>query len=116
VHLQTSAAFYAVLFDLGIFLVSGWLARGPSLVRRAIENRPLQLLGMMCYSVYLWHGIVMLPFYQSFREGWLPYLTYLGLMLLLSAATYRYIVFRQVSDWGELLPARARAAGAPPRA
>jgi peptidoglycan/LPS O-acetylase OafA/YrhL len=106
VNVPTSAAFYSLALDLGIFLVAGWLARGPSLVRRVLENRPLQLLGMMCYSVYLWHGIVLLRFEPSFRQGALPYLAYLGVVLLLSAATYRYVEFRQVSDWRELLPAR----------
>jgi peptidoglycan/LPS O-acetylase OafA/YrhL len=116
VNVPTSAAFYSLALDLGIFLVAGWLARGPSLVRRVLENRPLQLLGMMCYSIYLWHGIVLLRFEPSFRLGALPYLAYLGVVLLLSAATYRYVEFRQVSDWRELLPGGSTGAAPRPQA
>jgi peptidoglycan/LPS O-acetylase OafA/YrhL len=67
-----------------------------------LQNYPLQLLGMMCYSIYIWHGILI--DFTEYEETWLSLLKYLFFMLIVSAISYRYIEFARTRDWRELLP------------
>jgi peptidoglycan/LPS O-acetylase OafA/YrhL len=101
-----SAAFYSWPLDVGIFLAVCHLGRGAGLARSVLENRPLQLLGMMCFSIYVWHGIVILRYAQSFNHG-PQYLGYLLVVLALAFVTYRYVEFRAVSSVRDLLPRAA---------
>lgn len=103
-----SAALYAWPLDLGMFFLIGYLINSTSVLRRVIEVWPLQLLGMMCYSIYLWHGIVLKHFGASFNVGVFEYGAYLAVVLLLSWFTYRYIEFGQVRELRNLLPAKGR--------
>ena len=63
----------------------------------------LELLGMMCYSVYLWH----VPLIGGLR----PDITrsgemtmYIVILMIFSFLSYRYIEFGHVKDWRLLLP------------
>lgn len=103
-----SAAMYAWCLDFGMFLLIGYLANGTSVLRRIIEVWPLQLLGMMCYSIYLWHGIVLKRFGASFNVGVFEYGAYLAVVLLLSWFTYRYIEFGKEPELRNLLPAMGK--------
>ena len=93
--------------NAGAFLVVGYLAVASPLsrMRQAFELWPLQMLGLMCYSIYLWHGIVMMRL-SAAGKGFTAHLTYLGIVMLLSAFTYRYIEFGRERDLRKLLPAR----------
>jgi peptidoglycan/LPS O-acetylase OafA/YrhL len=100
-----SAAFYSWPLDVGIFIAVCHLGRGAGLARSALESRPLQLLGMMCYSIYVWHGLVILRYAPSFNQG-LQYLAYLSTVLALAFLTYRYVEFGKANSMRELLPRR----------
>lgn len=59
---------------------------------------PLRMLGVMCFSLYLWHVMLLRPafyvnpfFFEKQVEFW-------GTLLVLSAFTYRYIEFPQVAS------------------
>jgi peptidoglycan/LPS O-acetylase OafA/YrhL len=68
---------------------------------RLFSIYPMQLLGLMCYSLYLWHfplsSAIRLPLPYGFN-----YVFYLLLTFTLSAFTYRYIEFRHENDWKKL--------------
>jgi peptidoglycan/LPS O-acetylase OafA/YrhL len=99
--------------DDGLTLATLALLTAPLWGARLLEARWLQLLGMMCYSLYLWHGIVLLHYQSSAHAGVPEYLAYLTIVFVLSALTYRYIEFRSASSWSELLPQVARRRGPP---
>jgi len=70
---------------------------------RFLSNRPLQLLGMMCYSLYIWHAILLRKI-SSIGGGFSVYPIYAGLLFLLSWLTYRYVEFGYEKDFRKLLP------------
>jgi peptidoglycan/LPS O-acetylase OafA/YrhL len=93
------------LLDVGFLLCALHLLLSRSRIGDLLRNGWLQLLGMMCYSIYLWHGIVQLRFKASFHHGVLEYVAYLAVILALSFLTYRYVEFGSVRSWRELVPA-----------
>jgi peptidoglycan/LPS O-acetylase OafA/YrhL len=105
-----SAALISWPLDLGMFFVIGHLvtrpAGAPSLARRIASAWPLQMLGLMCYSLYVWHGILMQRLFPDFREDAAQFAAYFATLLLCSALTYRFIEFGNVKSIRGLLPAR----------
>lgn len=86
------SAYFNVPVALGFGLVLlGLLGDAPAL-RAVFTLPPLQLLGMMCYSLYLWHQ---LGVHQRVQRWWsvsdAP--LYLAFTFALSAITYRYVEF-----------------------
>jgi peptidoglycan/LPS O-acetylase OafA/YrhL len=79
------AGFFSLLVGLA------FAERG--LLRGLLTWGPLQLAGMMCYSLYLWHIPVAeaLPVVPGRGLQW--HVAYLALLVLLSALSYRYIEF-----------------------
>ncbi len=102
------------LLDAGFCCVLlGALAReraGPTVLAFA----PLQVIGMMCYSIYIWHAPILSVVVPV--AGRVPALL---LILTVAAFTYRYIEFGRERDWRTLFlwpaPAvrRAPAVAAP---
>ncbi|MDD5026553.1 MAG: acyltransferase [Candidatus Peribacteraceae bacterium] len=68
-----------------------------------LANWPIQLCGMMCYSLYVWHSpaIVLQPAATLVRL-----IRYLFLVFATSFVSYRFIEFGSVKDWRSLLPRR----------
>lgn len=60
-------------------------------IRFLFTNKLVQLSGMMCYSLYLWHGNMRMVFIADYTP--LRIITYLMFLFLLSFLTYRYIEF-----------------------
>jgi peptidoglycan/LPS O-acetylase OafA/YrhL len=76
------------------------LANG-SVIAKVFNLYAFRLLGVMCFSLYCWHGLLITqdyvdnPFYGSrIAEFWI-------LLLILSAFTYKYIEFPK-ADWRRL--------------
>jgi peptidoglycan/LPS O-acetylase OafA/YrhL len=91
----TSAAVLNDVVLAGIVLVvGGMLSTPPGWLRLAFGNRPLQLAGAMCYSLYLWHMIAVRR-----SEHWSlgGVFVYLGLVFAVSALTYRFVEFPERS-------------------
>ncbi len=79
----------------GLFaLVVGLAFAERNVLRALLTWGPLQLAGMMCYSLYLWHIPLgeALPVTPGRGLQW--HAAYLALLLLLSALSYRYIGIR----------------------
>jgi peptidoglycan/LPS O-acetylase OafA/YrhL len=84
----------------------------------ALSWRSLQLVGMMCYSVYIWHW-PLLSWMMPDRAALLPgdfaaaLLSYLLLMAALAALSYRFIEFAQARAWRPLFLLRAAVRAVP---
>ena len=88
-----------LLFSLssGGLLVAIGTGRAKRL-RAVLEVRWLQVIGAMCYSIYLWHVPILLGLFPGFPniawQDFVPYAPlYLALTLAISALSYRYIEF-----------------------
>ncbi|GGE99170.1 hypothetical protein GCM10011611_00880 [Aliidongia dinghuensis] len=90
--------FAAVLAGL-LSLERGWL-------RAAFANRPIQVLGMMCFSLYVWHEPLLRNLFQAEAAPLddlartLP--IFLFLLLAVGALSYRFIEFGRSRDWRAL--------------
>lgn len=102
-----SVAFFNVFFNIGFgFLLWGCICArnaGGKIANQFLQNYPLQLFGMMCYSIYIWHA-VMLHEMLGQRRNVGSIVTYLAVLLLVSVLSYRFIEFNRVKNWRDLLP------------
>jgi peptidoglycan/LPS O-acetylase OafA/YrhL len=88
------------LFDVGVFLMVSGLLAGRSVLRTVLELAPFQVLGMMCFSIYVWHGIILNHLFPHIVDaGFSPRELVAGLPLFLfllaaiSAMSYRFMEF-----------------------
>jgi peptidoglycan/LPS O-acetylase OafA/YrhL len=67
-----------------------------------VSNRGLQIVGMMTYSIYVWHGRLIAILRDqagiAASSNLVSLLIYLAVLSGLSLASYRYIEFRHVKD------------------
>jgi peptidoglycan/LPS O-acetylase OafA/YrhL len=97
-----SASLFSLPLNIALTLVILESARF-RVLRTILESWGLRLLGMMCYSLYLWHGVVLVRLGDaSFTVA--GYTTYVCAILLLSWFTYRYIEFSHVKTFRDVLP------------
>jgi peptidoglycan/LPS O-acetylase OafA/YrhL len=86
-----------LVVDGGFFLLTAAALDAVGPLRQLFANTTLQVLGMMCYSLYVWHGIVMVKVVGGELD-----VLHVGLFLLLlaclSAFTYRFIEFHHERD------------------
>jgi peptidoglycan/LPS O-acetylase OafA/YrhL len=76
-----------------VLLIYGLLGDAPRLFERVLTLPPLQLVGMMCYSLFLWHMVGMHPWEpESWRLRDMP--AHLLFTFVVAALTYRFIEFR----------------------
>jgi len=86
--------------DLGILLLTLALLSLPPPRRIFL---PVQAMGMMCYSLYIWHGMILVAFQQSLAKSYAYLPLYLLTVLAVSAFTYRYVEFRG-APWRRIFP------------
>ncbi len=100
------APLYDVL-DAGFAaLIVAALAPG-SRLEAALSWAPLQVIGMMCYSLYIWHSPLLMVAAPDLNTlSWPAFLAAAAGLLVLSGAvaaiSYRFIEFRHVADWRRL--------------
>jgi peptidoglycan/LPS O-acetylase OafA/YrhL len=91
------AGFLALVVSL-LFMERGFL-------RWLFANRMIQVIGMMCYSLYVWHGVVMQSIWSGLPQLDLRLLVYVFMLFLISGLTYRFIEFGRVQDARKLFRA-----------
>jgi peptidoglycan/LPS O-acetylase OafA/YrhL len=85
-----------------VLLVAAALA-GRSAWSAFLDMRWLRVVGMACYSLYLWHYPALAAF-QLRTDPWngLNLAGYFAFVFALSALSYRFVEFRGVADWRSL--------------
>ena len=86
--------FFNNLTQLAFFLIMiALLSLKGGFLRSLFVFKPLQVAGLMCYSLYVWHYIAVRAIMgDSFSIGGL--LFFIAVLLAVSALTYRFIEFR----------------------
>ena len=80
------------IFQLGFGLLTlSILHMKTNALHFLFSNKLIQLTGMMCYSLYIWHGNMRMVFMADYSA--LRIITYLIFLFSLSFLTYRYIEF-----------------------
>jgi peptidoglycan/LPS O-acetylase OafA/YrhL len=104
---HTAGSILISIADAGFFLILvGALYLNGGLLSRTLGCWPLQMLGLMCYSIYVWHALIVTHLFPDLKTDvtttliWYP--LYLAITLGLSAMTYRFIEFRSIDDWRAL--------------
>ncbi len=92
------------------------LARGGRLAA-ILSWAPLQVLGMMCYSLYIWHWPVLMAVApERGAMSWTIFAGAVAAFLLsslgIAALSYRFIEFRHVANWRGLFLLDERAGAA----
>lgn len=103
------------VLDAGLVSILAAALVSRSTLAGFLSWRPLQVLGMMCYSVYIWHYPLLFwlsPGGRPLSAGQFAVLLpeALALIVVVSVLSYRFIEFRSVRDWRRLFLL------APPRA
>ncbi|HEY0262866.1 MAG TPA: acyltransferase [Chitinophagales bacterium] len=79
-------------FQLGFGLITiSLLYMGKNVLYYLFANKFLQLCGMMCYSLYVWHGNLRMIFFTDYTP--LRFASYFFFLFALAFLSYRYIEF-----------------------
>ncbi len=90
------------VFQLGFgLLILSLLHMSKNPLRYLFTNNFLQLCGMMCYSLYLWHGNMRMVFMADYSVSRI--IAYCFFLFALSFLSYRYIEFGN-KKLGDVLP------------
>ena len=87
-------------------LIAGLLSLDGGALRAVFANRPVQVLGMMCFSLYVWHQPLLRHVFDADAAvpddlpRTLP--LYLFLLLAVAALSYRFIEFGRSANWRAL--------------
>jgi len=93
--------FINIILDLGFVLFAmSLLAMKENVIKWTFSNYLIQLFGVMCYSLYVWHGVAIKTFVDSYDFAHIA--SYFVLLFVLAALSYRYIEFGHLSDTRKL--------------
>lgn len=87
-------------------MIAGLLSLEAGWLRAAFANRPVQVLGMMCFSLYVWHEPLLRHVFEADAAPLddlartLP--LYLFLLLAVAALSYRFVEFGRSANWRAL--------------
>lgn len=95
------------LITIGFGLsVLGLLLIRHILIRIFLENRPIRLIGRMCYSLYVWHLPAIGPLQPLLNIA--HFIRYIILVFSTSLLSYRYIECNQATSWKDVLPQKKK--------
>ena len=96
--------FINIVLDMGfVLLIMSLLRMKKNLSQWIFNNYILQLIGVMSYSLYVWHGVAISKVITQFDAAHI--MLYFTLVFILSCLSYRYIEFGHIKDTKSLLPA-----------
>jgi peptidoglycan/LPS O-acetylase OafA/YrhL len=92
---RTVVPFINDLLLLGLFALVLGLLSVSARWKRAVTNAPLQVAGMMSYSLYLWHVLIVTRWFTTPADHRpFTYATYLLVTFGVAVLCYRYVEFR----------------------
>ena len=100
------------VLDLSLALIVAGALAARSAISTGLSLRPLRVLGMACYSLYLWH----MPIQIALRlhiDPWnaLNLMAFTIMLFALAGMSYRFIEFRRIADWRSLFLLRGSDEG-----
>lgn len=98
-------AFYNIPVWLGFggILLAAINPHLPKLLGLVLRNSFLQLSGAMCFSLYVWHFVIITHFINRSHHP-VDVATFFIMTFALAILSYRFIEFGDVKDWRRLLP------------
>jgi len=93
--------YICLILDTGIILFAWSLLMmdgGP--IKWIFNNYLIQLFGVMCYSLYIWHGVAIRPLILEYDAAQI--IEYYCLVFILSGLSYRFIEFGHDPNWRKL--------------
>lgn len=89
------------ILDIG-FVLLAWslLIMKDNPIRWLFSNYFVQLLGVMCYSIYIWHGLAIKPLILEYDA--VQIIIYYCFALLIASLSYRFIEFGHDPNWRKL--------------
>ncbi len=105
----TDDAWLTTSLDVGFALVIVAAITLQSNLSKVLTIRPLRVLGMACYSLYLWHFPILISL-RLHVEPWngLNLFAFAIMLSALAGLSYRFVEFRRVADWRSLFLLRGR--------
>ncbi|MFT5716356.1 MAG: peptidoglycan/LPS O-acetylase OafA/YrhL [Oleiphilaceae bacterium] len=89
--------FINIILDAGfVMLTISLLAMRENVIKWLFSNYLIQLFGVMCYSLYIWHGVAIPNIISAY--DFLHLAMYFSLVFILSCFSYRYIEFGYKKD------------------
>lgn len=90
-----------LVMDLGLaVLIWSLLTMDKKPIKWLFDNYLLQLLGVMCYSIYIWHGVAIRPLILEYDATQIIF--YYCIVLVLAALSYRFVEFGHEPNWKKL--------------
>ncbi|MDF1815637.1 MAG: acyltransferase [Verrucomicrobiales bacterium] len=86
--------YYTPLFNLvllsGLFLIMQYFLNATGRLPRLMSHKSIGSIGLICYSLYLWHGVLMKQMLGTNRDFWMV-TAYLIVLVPVSVLSYNYI-------------------------
>jgi peptidoglycan/LPS O-acetylase OafA/YrhL len=88
--------FINIISDIGfVMLILSLLRIKNGVIKYIFTNYLLQLFGVMCYSLYIWHGIIGIVILNILVEyNFQNFIIYCCIVFIFSSFSYRFIEFR----------------------
>ncbi len=94
---RPTVPFYNLVIDAAAFCATAAALGSRGLYARVLRSAVLQVPGKMCFSIYVWHGVLLRAFVPLEPRA-VHYVAYLGALVVVSALSYRFVEFRHVRD------------------
>ena len=99
------AARFGGVFVGNLFQCGAAIVIMAALSMKKFRLYPLELLGLMCYSLYFWHGVIM-SHTTPLPHTSVSLIKFLLILSVVAFFSYRYIEYGKARNWRQLLPRR----------
>jgi peptidoglycan/LPS O-acetylase OafA/YrhL len=90
------------ILQLGFFFLIVVALKEDNIIYKIFRQKLMQLAGLMCFSLYAWHGLLLEVINIAQPFSIIKLLGYYFFTFVISVFTYRYIEFGLVQDWKKI--------------
>ncbi|HTB05670.1 MAG TPA: acyltransferase [Bacteroidia bacterium] len=90
------------ILQIGFLFLIVIALKEDNVINKIFRLKPLQLAGLMCFSLYAWHGLLLEVVNFSTPFSIVKLLGYYFFTFVISVFTYRYIEFGSIKDWKKI--------------